>query len=170
MADKPQAQIRLLEAADAARYRNIRLEALQQNPEAFGSTFERENEQPLPWFEERIAQADIFGAFIGGDLFGIAGYIRHQGPKQNHKGVLWTMYVRPAARNSCLGRCLVEAVVNHAAERVEQLQLSVVSDNESAHRLYMRLGFVEYGREPKALKQGGRYYDEILMVKFLTPN
>ncbi|MGC0388584.1 MULTISPECIES: hypothetical protein [Bradyrhizobium] len=31
-------------------------------------------------------------------------------------------------------------------------------------RLYATAGFVDYGREVKALKQDGRYYDEILMA------
>jgi RimJ/RimL family protein N-acetyltransferase len=44
----------------------------------------------------------------------------------------------------------------------------VVSDNESARRLYARLGFAEYGIEKRALKQHERYYDEILMAKDLT--
>jgi hypothetical protein len=41
--------------------------------------------------------------------------------------------------------------------------------NEPARRLYARLGFVEYGIERNSLKHGGRYYDEILMAKDLTP-
>ena len=56
---------------------------------------------------------------------------------------------------------------NHARGRVEMVQLTVVSENEGARRLYGALGFVEYGYEKRALKQGGRYYDEVLMVKFL---
>jgi ribosomal protein S18 acetylase RimI-like enzyme len=90
------------------------------------------------------------------------------GPKRRHKGLLWGMYVRPAARNLGLGRRLVEAVLKHASGHVELLQLTVVSENLSAHRLYTSLGFAEYGREARALKQNGRYYDEILMVRFLT--
>jgi hypothetical protein len=39
--------------------------------------------------------------------------------------------------------------------------------NETARRLYARLGFVEYGIEKNSLKYGGRYYDEILMAKDL---
>jgi ribosomal protein S18 acetylase RimI-like enzyme len=76
------------------------------------------------------------------------------------------MYVRPQARNRGVGRRLVEAVIEVARRRgVELLQLAVVSDNEPARRLYARLGFVEYGIEKKSLKQGGRYTDEVLMVK-----
>ncbi|MEA3146112.1 MAG: hypothetical protein QOI53_1584, partial [Verrucomicrobiota bacterium] len=40
-------------AADAALYRDIRLEALRANPEAFGSTFEIENALSLSWFFDR---------------------------------------------------------------------------------------------------------------------
>jgi hypothetical protein len=47
VADIPALQIRRLETSDAAVYRDIRLEALQRNPEAFGSTFEWEDAQPL---------------------------------------------------------------------------------------------------------------------------
>jgi hypothetical protein len=38
------------DAADVARYRDIRLEALSTSPEAFGSSYEIENAQPASWF------------------------------------------------------------------------------------------------------------------------
>jgi ribosomal protein S18 acetylase RimI-like enzyme len=75
--------------------------------------------------------------------------------------------VRPWARRSGFGRRLVLAILTHAAERVEQINLSVVSGNEGALNLYRNAGFVEYGREMRALKQDGKYLDEVLMVRFL---
>ncbi|MBW5437728.1 GNAT family N-acetyltransferase [Bradyrhizobium canariense] len=158
--------IRLLTPADAALYRPVRLEALASNPEAFTSTLEREQDKPLAWFEERLAISDVFGAFIAGELVGTAGFPREDGAKTAHKGVLWGMYVRSRARKSGTGRLLVNAVAAHAAKRVEQLHLVVVSDNEAALRLYVAAGFVEYGRGMKALKYNGRYYDETLMAMF----
>ena len=159
--------IRLLMTADAAQYRELRLESLRLHPEAFASTFERESEQPLSWFEDRITQGNVFGAFAGDELAGVAGCWPQQGPKVSHKATLWGMYVRPAARNAGLGRRLVEAVVTHASTRVEQLQLGVVSANEAAFGLYRSMGFSEFGREMKALKHNGQYFDDILMVRFL---
>lgn len=156
--------IRLLTSADATPYREIRLEALAAYPEAYSSTFEREQGKPLAWFEERLATSDVFGAFDAQELVGVAGFRRVDGAKTEHKAVLWGMYVRPRARKSGTGRRLVDAVSAHAATRVEQLQLAVVSKNEAALRLYAAAGFVVYGREVKALKQDGRYYDEILMA------
>jgi ribosomal protein S18 acetylase RimI-like enzyme len=167
VAPQHQPMIRSLTTADAAAYRDIRLEGLRLHPEAFSSTFERESDKPLPWFEDRIIQGNVFGAFVGDELVGVAGWRPYDGTKVKHKAVLWGMYVCPAARHSGLGRRLVEAVANQAATQVEQLQLSVVSANETAVRLYRSMRFSEYGREMKALKQDGRYYDEILMVRFL---
>jgi RimJ/RimL family protein N-acetyltransferase len=160
-------QISRLGPSDAALYREIRLEALKRNPEAFGSTFEKENAQSLSWFEAVVVRADIFGAFLDGALVGIAGYAAQEGSKQAHKALLWGMYVRAAGRNLGLGERLVAAVLEHARGHVEIVQLTVVSENVAARRLYGAMGFVEYGYEKRALKQDGRYYDEVLMAKFL---
>jgi len=160
--------IRPLTPSDAVAYRDIRLEGLQRNPEAFSSTFERESAMPLDWFAERIVKGHVFGAFDGGELLGVAGYWPQEGAKVSHKAGLWGMYIRKAARGSGLGQRLIAAIVDHASGRVEQLQLGVASDNEAAIRLYRKTGFSEYGREMKALKDGNRYFDEILMVRFLT--
>ncbi len=160
--------IRQLTPADAALYRSIRLAGLEQNPEAFGSSFQAEFSRPLAWFFDRLSTSQVFGAFSGTDIMGVAGLAVRQGEKEAHKGLLWGMYVRPAARGTGVARRLVEAVIDFARGRVELIQLSVVSDNERARRLYARLGFVEYGIEKNSLKQGGKYYDEILMAKELA--
>ena len=162
--------VRRLTSADAAAYRDIRLAGLSESPEAFGSTFERENTQPLAWFCERLGNSHVFGAFRSNELLGIVGFAIRDGEKERHKGLLWGMYVRPDARKAGVGRQLVEAVIDHARDRVEVIQLSVVSGNERARRLYASLGFVEYGVEKKSLKQDGHYYDEILMAVDLNPD
>ena len=167
MADISAPQIRRLATPDAALYREIRLEALQRNPEAFGSTFEKENAEPLVWFEASLGRAVIFGAFVDGALAGMAGFAAQEGTKRAHKALLWGMYVSTAARNTGVGKELVAAVLDHARGRVEMVQLHVVSENEAARRLYRAMGFVEYGYEKRALKQDGRYYDDVLMVNFL---
>ena len=135
-----------------------------------GSTFEQECSQSLAQFEEVLAKADVFGAFRETDLVGMAGYRTQAGAKRAHKGFLWGMYVRSSARGTGVAKKpLVEAVLDHGRERVELVQLSVVSENEVAQRLYRSCGFVAYGHEVHALKQDGRYYDEVLMAVALDP-
>lgn len=165
----PVIRVRLLIPKDAKLFRNMRLEALQRNPEAFGSTYGAEHAKPLNWFKERlgVGNTEILGAFRGEGLIGIAGFAVQQGPKTSHKGRLWSMYVRPASRNAGVGAQLVQSIFELACGRVELIQLSVVKDNAGAGRFYSRLGFEEYGIEKKALKHKGRYYDEILMSKDL---
>lgn len=165
--DTAHIQIRRLAPTDAVVYRDIRLEALRCNPEAYGSTFEAENARRLTWFSDRLTGSAVFGAFQDSELIGIAGLFIGEGEKEAHKGLLWGMYVQPSSRRAGVGRRLVETIVDYARKRVELIQLAVVSDNEQARRLFASLGFLEYGIEKNALKQKGRYYDEVLMAKDL---
>ena len=160
-------RIRLLSPDEATAYREIRLEALRLHPTAYSSTFDGDAARDLAWFAERLRGSDVFAAFDGAQLVGTAGLRVFEGGKVAHKAVLWGMYVRPDARKGGIGRSLAEAVIGHARERVELIQLSVVRGNDVAKRLYASLGFVEYGVEPNAFKQNGVYYDDVLMAKDL---
>lgn len=161
--------VRRLEVADAALYRALRLEGLEQAPEAFGSTLEREQGMALAAFAERLAERCVLAVFDGGDCLGLAGLIVETMVKERHKGTLFGMYVRPAARRQGAGRALVAGILAVARGQVEQVKLAVVEGNEGARRLYEDCGFVTYGIEPRALKFRGRYFDEVLMVRFLDP-
>lgn len=156
--------LRRLMPEDAALYREIRLEALANSPDAFSSTIEIERDHPLDWFADRLADSFVLGAFSGAQLVGVAGFYVQPGPKHAHKGMLWGMYVRPQHRAAGIGRTLVEAIIAHARRHVELLQLFVVSDNLPARRLYASLGFIEYGIERHATKYGGQYHDDVLMA------
>jgi RimJ/RimL family protein N-acetyltransferase len=159
--------IRPFRVDEAASYRDIRLECLRMHPEAFGSSFEQEAAHPLAWFEERLRDNVIFAGFQDHALLGTVGFTAQLGAKRAHKGMLWGMYVRPAARGSGLARGLVEAVLEHARGRVELVQLTVVAENVVARRLYGSFGFEPYGVEERALKIDGRYLDDVLMAKRL---
>ena len=69
-----------------------------------------------------------------------------------------------------LGRQLMEYAIENARKtELEQLKLGVFDDNVAAIRLYEKLGFREWGREPHAFKlKDGSYRDEIQMVLFLS--
>ena len=157
--------IRPLRADEVALYREVRLEALRAHPEAFSASFENEAAQPLTFFTGRLTGGVIFGGFRDQALLGVVGFMIQVGAKREHKGMLWGMYVRPEARRTGLARGLVEALLDHARDRVELVQLSVTADNLNASRLYASLGFEPYGIEKQALKVDGRYLDEVLMAK-----
>ena len=157
--------IRPLDPAEPELYREIRLEALRLHPDAFGAAFEDEAARPLTFFEQRLSGNVIFGGFRGAELLGTAGFMPETGVKREHKAHLWGMYVRAPARGTGLAGELVQAVLNHAKERVVLIQLSVVIGNAGARRLYERFGFTQYGIEERSLKVAGRYLDEVLMAR-----
>lgn len=155
--------VRQLTHSDLESLREIRLEALRLAPEAFGSTYESEQSAPLEKYAGWLANSQIFGVFDDSQLVGIAAFGQFTGPKDSHKGWLRAMYVRASHRRTGASRLLVQAVIDAARSRVEQLQLSVVSTNTPAIRLYQSFGFTQYGLEPRALKHKGSYSDELLM-------
>jgi len=161
-------EIRQLTPADAHSFCELRLEGLRLNPEAFGSTHDFEKEQPLERYTGWLTNSTVFGAYQNSQLIGTASFTQLSGQKDSHKGLLRAMYVRPTHRRSGAGRQLVQAVIETARPKVEQLQLAVVSTNQPALRLYHSLGFQQYGLEKNALKHQGTYSDEILMSLDLT--
>ena len=163
--------IRRLTPADVESYRDIRLEGLRLNPEAFGSSYEEERDRAAEEFVRRLSQGPgaMFGAFIAernapADLVGTAGCYRDEAIKSRHKLLLVGMYVRPSYRRMGLGGRLSGSVLEHArkTDGVVLIQLGVACDNHAARALYDRLGFKVYGIERKALKIGERFIDEEL--------
>ena len=159
--------VRRLTQDDAEVFREIRLEALDRHPETFQSTYESAAELPLDAFKQRLRQYALFGGFVDGALCGFVGFYPLKNPKISHKGLMWGMYVKEAARGTGLAEAMVEAVVDHAKGKVEQILLSVIEDNERARRFYEKMGFEPYGLEPRALKIGERYLGEEFRVRFL---
>ncbi|MBO4501295.1 MAG: GNAT family N-acetyltransferase, partial [Clostridia bacterium] len=65
-----------------------------------------------------------------------------------------------------LGRLMLTELLKTIKEQgFEQAELTVVSGNDRAYRLYESLGFKECGRIPRANKYAdGTYSDEIFMI------
>jgi len=158
-------KIKLLSQFDWPLWKKIRLEALEKNPEAFGSSFEEESLSSDSDWESSLINSNIFGAFSQEILIGTAGFFTYAQYKQKHKGVLFGVYVLPEFRNKKIADQLILAVLEHAKNKVLQVHCTVVTQNPIAIRLYERHGFMSYGVEPRALKIGDGFVDEILMIK-----
>lgn len=163
--------IRKLTAADAEQYRELRLEALLDSPDAFGAAYEDELKRPVEKTAERLADeyTPTFGAFENGILVGNMTLIREASKKMNHRGTIVAVYVRDSVRGKGVASSILEALLEYAQnwDGLEQVYLMVVSVNEPAIKLYSRFGFEKYGTDYRSMKVDGRYIDEDLMVKFL---
>lgn len=160
-------EVKRLTEDDAEGYRELRLEALREYPEAFQATYESAADLPVEAYARRLQMYALFGGFIDGRLAGFVGFYPLRNPKIAHKAILWGMYVRPEARGSGLADAMLDAVLEHARGQVEQVMLSVIVSNERARRFYERRGFEPYGLERHALKIDDKYHDEEFRVLFL---
>jgi ribosomal protein S18 acetylase RimI-like enzyme len=162
--------IRILNETDAQLYQELRLRALKIDPEAFGSTYEREVKFTLETLVERLKPTDnkfSLGAFDDRNLLvGMVTFMRESSPKTAHKGNIFGMFVEPEMRGQGLGKSLLLELINKvkSCNGLEQINLAVVSNNELAKTLYKSIGFQVYGVEKNALKWNGEYFDEELMV------
>ncbi len=164
-------EIRQLNSMDAGQYQNLRLEALQKDPEAFASSYEEEKEYTLETYADRLKSENVFtyGAFENDKLCGVVTLVRETKRKTRHKVTIFAMYVSPEIRKMGVGKRLMEAAIEKAKQMggVEQITLTVVSTNESAKKLYHLYGFETFGLEKRSEKIDQTYYDEEYMVLFL---
>ena len=150
---------------DAEHYRNIRLEALYNNPDSFGTTYDEEAILTIDNFRDKIPIIDnnnfILGCYKDKDLVGIVAFHQESRRKDRHKAYIRSMYVLPECRKEGIGKLLLDESIKRAKaiEEIEILLLDVVTNNLPAKQLYLSFGFQIYGREKMAYKLNHQYFD-----------
>jgi ribosomal protein S18 acetylase RimI-like enzyme len=165
-------QIRILTPTDAPVYYQLRLQGFHDFPEAFTSDYEAEKKKTPDDYayrlDARLAGAMLFtlGAFTDDDeLVGILYFSQNDRKKEQHIGEINGFVVKKAQQGRGIGRQLLNRALFLIQQNkvIEQVNLSVSSNNENAIRLYQSFGFEEYGFERNALKIGGRYVHKLLL-------
>ncbi len=138
-------RVRRVVEGEGGQLREIRLRALRDAPEAFGSDAAREAAYGPEVWAERAAGAETvtFVAVDGPRWVGMAAG-RPDGAAVRVLG----MWVDPSARGTGAGRALLDAVAAWAASLgAERLELSVTDRAPAAAALYRAAGFVATGTE-----------------------
>jgi ribosomal protein S18 acetylase RimI-like enzyme len=138
--------VRRCEAHEWRVYRDLRLRALGDAPDAFARTLaEEERRSDAGWAEmlEAAGASSSEACFLaerGGRAVGLAyARLADDASGRAHLHALW---VEPAARRSGVGRALAEAAVSWARSRgAARVLLQVTEGNAAAARLYRDLGF-----------------------------
>ena len=173
MSHTSEMEIRALDRTDADAYWNLRQEALQMEPFAYGTSAEAYITTTVKEAAERIASVSpdgfLLGALDEGALVGMAMFERETGAKERHKGHIRGVYLRAAYRGQGIGRELVAALLDRAKNdsSLEHILLAVGTRQQAALHLYRQFGFVLYGTEPRAIKVGSAYADEEQMILML---
>ena len=130
---------------DWERWRGLRLVALADSPEAFGSNLAQWTDAPEQRWRDRLTWrgAANFVAVLDGNDVGMASGIGSDDPEVAE---LISMWVSPTGRGRGVADALIEAVRRWAAARgVPLLALDVVVTNPAARALYARHGFAVVG-------------------------
>jgi GNAT superfamily N-acetyltransferase len=146
--------IRHFLAEEWSAYRALRLRALEDAPDAFGSTLAAESTRPAEEWTARLARAATSGidhplvAHVAGQPAGLAwAKVDADDPALVN---LFQMWVAPEARGQGMAAGLLAEAVRWARARgATAMQLGVNCANDGAVRLYARAGFVATGwQEP----------------------
>ncbi|EME56765.1 GNAT family N-acetyltransferase [Amycolatopsis decaplanina] len=133
--------VRRLIPADLDVFREIRLRALTDTPENYGSIAAAERAQSDEEWLAKLAGDVWFAAFDEDRPVGLVA-----GRAREDDWILYSMWVAPEARRRGLGAKLMGEVRSAAEDDgAREVWLHVAEDNDRARRLYLRLGFIATG-------------------------
>jgi ribosomal protein S18 acetylase RimI-like enzyme len=148
-------EVRQLDSSEWEVYKEVRLRALQESPDSFGSTFEREAAFSDDRWSERLG-ADDNNTFLVAELDKkVIGLVCGTLPAQNDGyGTLYQMWVDPDYRGNGVGKILLARMIQWAmSAKLVGLALTVTTINTEAVSLYELAGFSS-STEFEALREG----------------
>ena len=139
--------------------RDVRLRALADSPDAFGTTLTEAEARDDAWWQawaKKCATSEAQGMFLArdaDDVVGLAGVFWDEEGANPFWRVI-SMWVEPARRGQGIGRLLLDACTAFArCQSSDEIRLSVTDGNEPARSLYERYGFADTG-ESEPLRAG----------------
>ncbi|HTL58691.1 MAG TPA: GNAT family N-acetyltransferase [Candidatus Limnocylindrales bacterium] len=162
-------KIRCLAEHEWAIYKDLRLAALAESPDAFGSTFAKEAQRSDAEWANRLTSGVNSSwdfpivAEIDRQPIGLAwGRIEESNPTVAN---LYQVWVYPNYRRLGAGQLLLEAVTTWATgKQAHFLELGVTRGDTPAMRLYTRAGFEAVG-QPQPIRPGAELLGQRMQLK-----
>jgi RimJ/RimL family protein N-acetyltransferase len=116
--------------------------------------------------QARDDEGALLGALANGRLVGIAAIHRGDRVRTRHKAFITGMYVGVEHQKQGIGGRILDFAVTYACEQLgaSVVGLSLDAANEAARRLYTSRGFIAWGVEPRAMRVGADFRDEVHMA------
>jgi ribosomal protein S18 acetylase RimI-like enzyme len=150
-----------------AEYRALRLYALQESPQAFGSSYAESVAHPDEFWIERLRSAAegrnlLLFAEDGDRLAGLIG--TYDDASEPGVANIISVFVAPNYRGRGLGNRLVDAILAEIRQRTDArvARLTVNVSQTAAISTYQRIGFVTVATEHN-LMGDGNHHDELIM-------
>jgi GNAT superfamily N-acetyltransferase len=161
--------VRVLGEDEWEQYRSVRLNALEESPDAFVASADEERAFDEGLWRQRMVRSQRLVAEQDGAAVGVAsvGQARHEGEKDNEKvAELFGLWVAPTARGTGVATQLVQAGADAAREQGRShLAYWVGADNGRAVAFASGFGFRPTdSRRPMRVKGEDDDEDEIAMV------
>ncbi|MCW3465970.1 GNAT family N-acetyltransferase [Chitinophaga nivalis] len=156
--------LRRLLPAQWEAYKSIRLEALQTNPDMFGSNYKKEaTYTPDEWISflqnDRRAQ---FALYYNESLVGLTGVTLDKAAATN--AVLFASFIQPAHRGNGLSTLFYEARIDWArSQNCKTITVSHRVGNDVSKAANQRFGFV-YAHAKEVMWPDGVSADELVYV------
>lgn len=138
--------IRPLKRSEWLVFKEFRLSALLDTPDAFGGIHRDEIRKSNEWWQDFIDYSNIHGAFDGNKIIGIIGYLYPS--KYNDKAALpVSVYVAPDHRGKGVNHMMFEALASHIRANTDAIGIDLdhAEGNKKAQRSYEAMGFIHTG-------------------------
>jgi ribosomal protein S18 acetylase RimI-like enzyme len=157
--------VRVLSEEDWQQYRDIRLTALKESPEAFVATHAQEENFDEPVWRDRMRRSRRLVAEHDGPTVGVV-CLGHADAEHPGSGELFGLWVAPEARGTGVAWKLVEAGAEQARQDgLSHLRYWVDTDNGRAVAFASSFGFLPGGdRRPMRVTSGEDGPEEMAMV------
>lgn len=164
--------ITVLAIADWRVFREIRLFALSESPDAFLATYKEESAYDDSGWQTEFGRGDWYAGMVktaaGDELVSIAGITREPGTPA-HQCFLEFVWVAPEFRRQGVAFDMISAILERLRlAAVRTVFLWVIDGNGGAMRLYTRLGFVSCDHRQPLDEHSGRT-EELLRFNFGEP-
>ena len=113
-------------------YRDLRLEALQSDPVAFGSSYAEEKALTEDEWRKRMGNA-LF-ALSEGSPVGMIVCVVNERVKSRHIATIFGVYVRKDCRGEGVGRKLIEGSIKAVRENVDVSKIKLTVNPDQAVR------------------------------------